>query len=594
MSNIGHTFHIPVMGTGFTIDTPLRVARYGISSVISLVDDNLIEDMRRYHAQANGEAYTPILKYDRDWRARRITEYLNLVDRLVKKQFESLRQSAFEAGSEITKYFEMLPDESPLKVLYHSMLSAKEPAEKASLQSRLREQIFPGAINVNIMTKIDRANSDRAGEPLGEEFSDALAALRGYARSTLASAIVFSAGFNRRLYTYAEDFKDFYADAAGNIKKQIIIKVTDYRSAITQGKFFAKKGLWVSEYRIESGLNCGGHAFAGNGNLIGPILEEFRLKRQELVKQLSQICLESLKIKNRTIPERLAPFRLTAQGGIGTAMEDKFLRQYFHVDSTGWGSPFLLVREVTAMDDDTRVKLAAAKEKDVQLSDISPLGVPFWTLVNSLSEANKQALVKEGHCGSACPLGHLVSNTEFTPEPICTASRQYQTLKLTELKKSGVSGEEYQRRFDAITAKACICNDLGDGAYAAHGVAKKNGGIFTAVCPGPNIAYFSRQVSLKEMVDHIYGRANLMLDEARPHVLIKELQLNIAYFTRLFKQDPQSADLVEFRTTLVEGIRYYFTLIPQIVQESVQSRNIMLGQLKACAAQLEAMAPTPI
>ena len=34
-----HTFHIPVMGTGFTIDTPLKVARYGIASVVSLVDD---------------------------------------------------------------------------------------------------------------------------------------------------------------------------------------------------------------------------------------------------------------------------------------------------------------------------------------------------------------------------------------------------------------------------------------------------------------------------------------------------------------------------------------------------------------------------
>ena len=29
------------MGTGFTIATPLNVARYGISSVVSLVDDNL-------------------------------------------------------------------------------------------------------------------------------------------------------------------------------------------------------------------------------------------------------------------------------------------------------------------------------------------------------------------------------------------------------------------------------------------------------------------------------------------------------------------------------------------------------------------------
>ena len=27
-----HTFHIPVMGTGYTIDTPLKVAHFGISS----------------------------------------------------------------------------------------------------------------------------------------------------------------------------------------------------------------------------------------------------------------------------------------------------------------------------------------------------------------------------------------------------------------------------------------------------------------------------------------------------------------------------------------------------------------------------------
>lgn len=34
-----HTFHIPVMGLAFTIDSPLRVAHYGIDSVISIMDD---------------------------------------------------------------------------------------------------------------------------------------------------------------------------------------------------------------------------------------------------------------------------------------------------------------------------------------------------------------------------------------------------------------------------------------------------------------------------------------------------------------------------------------------------------------------------
>ena len=68
-----HTFHIPVMGTGYTIDTPLRVARYGISSVISLVDDTLVEQMRRFHSEAHGEPYEEIRNGDEDPRARRIS-----------------------------------------------------------------------------------------------------------------------------------------------------------------------------------------------------------------------------------------------------------------------------------------------------------------------------------------------------------------------------------------------------------------------------------------------------------------------------------------------------------------------------------------
>ena len=62
------------------------------------------------------------------------------------------------------------------------------------------------------------------------------------------------------------------------------MKVSDLRSAKVQGKILAKKGVWVSEYRIESGLNCGGHAFATDGILLGPILDDWRthgaMKRQ--------------------------------------------------------------------------------------------------------------------------------------------------------------------------------------------------------------------------------------------------------------------------------------------------------------------------
>ena len=46
-----HTFHIPVMGLAYTIDSPIRVAKYGISSVISIADDELIEKMNTFYHQ---------------------------------------------------------------------------------------------------------------------------------------------------------------------------------------------------------------------------------------------------------------------------------------------------------------------------------------------------------------------------------------------------------------------------------------------------------------------------------------------------------------------------------------------------------------
>ena len=59
---MSHTFHIPVLGLGYSIDTPLKVARYGISSVVSIVDDLLIERMREFHLQQNNQPYIPIKK----------------------------------------------------------------------------------------------------------------------------------------------------------------------------------------------------------------------------------------------------------------------------------------------------------------------------------------------------------------------------------------------------------------------------------------------------------------------------------------------------------------------------------------------------
>ena len=55
-----HPFHIPVMGLAYTIDSPIKVARFGISSVISIVEDRLIEMMRKHYYPTINREYQPI------------------------------------------------------------------------------------------------------------------------------------------------------------------------------------------------------------------------------------------------------------------------------------------------------------------------------------------------------------------------------------------------------------------------------------------------------------------------------------------------------------------------------------------------------
>src|SRR5690606_20870619 len=219
----------------------------------------------------------------------------------------------------------------------------------------------------------------------------------------------------------------------GQFKKKVIIKVSDFRSALIQGKYLAKKGVWVSEFRIESGLNCGGHAFATDGYLLGPILEEFKTNREMLLSALLENYNAALGEKGKKIFDTPHPIRISVQGGIGTHQEDVFLKRHYEVTSTGWGTPFLLCPEATTVDDGTLERLRSAGEADVELSKNSPLGVRFYNLKGSSGEREKQQRVDGGRPGSPCTEKHLVSNTEFTSEPICTASTKYQKLKLAQL-----------------------------------------------------------------------------------------------------------------------------------------------------------------
>jgi len=413
------------------------------------------------------------------------------------------------------------------------------------------------------MTKLDPPRAGPDGE-VRPHLSDAKAALRGFARSRLDGKLVLSAGINPGLYSYLEEFPCFSRDADGHIRKPVVLKISDLRSASIQGKFLAKKGIELSELRIESGLNCGGHVFPTEGELLGPIVEQVIAERERFPQIFEPLLEQHAAAHGRTLHQgaRNRRIPITVQGGVGNQGEMRRLLEGYGVDAVGWASPFLLVPEVVLLDARTRAQLEAAGADELYVSDASPLGVRFNNLRGSSSAEWQRARIEAGTPGSGCPNGYVANNAEFSERPICTGSSDYQKRKLQALgyatpPKWSEAGDDAK----AVYAKECICQHLGNGTLQALGLVRTD--LPVAVCPGPNLAYFDRSYSLEEMVDHIYGRRESLVPADRPHLFAKELDLYLAHYRELERttSGPRAArSLRAFREGLLSGLAHYRAL----------------------------------
>jgi hypothetical protein len=587
--NNPHSFHIPVLGIGYSIDTPVKVAHLGISSVISLLDDMLMEKLREFYSKKFDLPFQAISEKIDDFRAKRITAYLNMVDKIAHDKFEDLKTTYDQKTGEFSKYIEMLQESSQLKQKFGQL---KKDWENFDMKAWMQENLSMGSIDVNIMTKVDKENY-RNHEKLPIQYNDGHAALRGFVNSDLQSSVVLSAGMSPRLYNYLETFDAFYPDEDFNLKKKITLKVSDHRSALIQGKYLAKKGLWVSEYRIESGLNCGGHAFPTNGYLLGPVLEEFNLNRGDLVRQTFELLQSALKAKNRPCPEEPPQVKVTAQGGVGTAEEHQFLSEYYNLDSVGWGTPFLLVPEVVNVDEQTLDLLCKAKEEDLFISEISPLGVPFNNLKGNTKDLEKEEYVKNQTPGNPCPKKYAALSNEFGEPTLCLASRKYQKLKIEELKHKELPEDAFREEYNKIVDKSCICVGLGTSALLVNNLDTKVEKPGVSVCPGPNMAYFSEVMTLKEMVDHIYGKINVIKHKDRPNMFLKELKIYIDYLK--VKMDDTARPWPEkqqeyfnaFRDNLNKGIQYYRELFSNVKLTFQDKKSKLISDLEKFEKQLK-------
>ncbi len=204
-------------------------------------------------------------------------------------------------------------------------------------------------------------------------------------------------------------------------------------------------------------------------------------------------------------------------------------------------------------------------------------------------------MIDKGRPGSVCTKKYVGLNTEFTDKGICTASRQYQRLKIKELDTENLSKEEHQSKYDKIVEKSCICVGLGTSALLAHNVETKSEGEAVAVCPGPNMAYFSKQMSLKDMTNHIYGRSNMLSGNYRPNMFIKELNIYLDYLKKQIEEaqtemtKKQEKYLQKFAHNLNEGIQYYDGLFNNLKDRFNDTKSNILSELDLSKKRLQTL-----
>jgi hypothetical protein len=151
---------------------------------------------------------------------------------------------------------------------------------------------------------------------------------------------------------------------------------------------------------------------------------------------------------------------------------------------------------------------------------------------------------------------------------------------------------KFKKEFERITEKDCLCEGLGSAALLKNKLTLPHKLKAVTICPGPNLAYFSRISSLREMVDHIYGRINIMNAVKRSNIFVNELVLYKDYLKKEISacseiSVSQVRYFTKFKANLIEGIEYYKEKLPVFIFETEQSIDQMIDDLKELKKAIE-------
>jgi len=116
-----------------------------------------------------------------------------------------------------------------------------------------------------------------------------------------------------------------------------------------------------------------------------------------------------------------------------------------------------------------------------------------------------------------------------------------------------------------------------------------------SICPGPNMAYFDKLLSLEDMTKHIYGKSNIMQRSDRPNMFIKELGLYVDYLQNKFNDAKNAMDKKQeryfgkFIKNMEEGITYYQNLFETKSAAFSKAKKELLTELDNYSKKLLAI-----
>ena len=137
-----------------------------------------------------------------------------------------------------------------------------------------------------------------------------------------------------------------------------------------------------------------------------------------------------------------------------------------------------------------------------------------------------------------------------------------------------------------------MCEGLCASVYLKDEIIKAKESIAVAICPGPNLAYFSSTYTLQEMVHHIYGKLDLLEKVKRPHFFIKELNLYIEYLQKEIQgqvkelNDKKWKQLTKFKSQLLAGVDYYKSLFLKNENQFEFAENYLYAELLTAETKL--------